>query len=297
MRRAFITGLSGFTGKYLAAELQAAGYEVFGICRQGEPGEKNLSCVDLGDPEAARDLIVRVSPDIVAHLAAVSFVDHKHIEEIYLTNIVGTRNLLQSLSGLENPPNAVLLASSANVYGNTDTDFITENLPPAPANDYAISKLAMEYMAGLYLDRLPIFIVRPFNYTGVGQSLEFLLPKIVDHFSRKAEYIELGNTDISRDFSDVRTVAKSYCRLIERVPTGKIVNICSGRAVSLGEILNIMADISGYKIKVKTNPELIRKNEIKHLRGSNQYLTSLIGKMCQIPLRDTLLWMYQDANH
>ena len=295
MRRALITGLSGFTGSYLATELTAAGYEVFGTSLYPQPQKKNIHRLDLCDLAAVQKVISAVSPTIVAHLAAVSFVDHSNIEEMYKTNIVGTRNLLLALSNLKKVPDAVLLASSGNVYGNSSDKPITEKSLPVPTNDYSISKLAMEQIATLWLDRLPVFIVRPFNYTGVGQSLKFIIPKIVDHFSRGAKQIELGSTDVSRDFSDVRTVAESYRKLIKLAPIGEKINICSGLSVCLNEVLDIMVDIAGYEIQVKENPAFIRKNEIKSLQGSQQLLTNLIGESQQISLRETLLWMYKTS--
>ncbi|MGH8232947.1 MAG: GDP-mannose 4,6-dehydratase, partial [Rhodanobacteraceae bacterium] len=189
-------------------------------------------------------------------------------------------------------PHSVVLASSANIYGNATVEPITEDTPPAPANDYAVSKLAMEYMARLWMDQLPITLVRPFNYTGVGQSGNFLIPKIVAHFRRGEQIIELGNTDVSRDFSDVRDVARAYTAIAEKTPTGETVNICSGQGHSLGEVLALMATIAGYKIEVRVNPAFVRANEVKRLVGSNVRLREITGFTPAIPLEETLRWMY-----
>lgn len=293
--RALVTGLRGFTGHFIAHELKAAGYEVFGTAHIAEPAGEGGVTVDLCDREGLRRVVTDIRPDVVAHLAAISFVAHGDAEAIYRTNVVGTRNLLEALAGLEQAPRAVLLASSANIYGNTPVEVIDESVLPKPANDYAVSKLAMEYMAHLWMDRLPILITRPFNYTGVGQGAQFLLPKIVRHFQRGERVIELGNIDVKRDFSDVRMVARAYAVLLARAPAGEVFNICSGEAHSLEDVLAMMAEIAGYEIKVRVKPAFVRANEVKRLQGDCSKLCKAIGQLDRIPLMETLRWMYANA--
>lgn len=292
MRRALITGINGFTGRYLRSELDAAGYRVFGTAHHGEHVGEDVHAVDLLDRAHLRDVVAEVRPDVVAHLAAISFVAHGDAEAVYRVNVVGTRNLLEALAELKARPRCVLLASSANVYGNASVELIDETVPPAPANDYAVSKLAMEYLARLWTDRLPIVITRPFNYTGVGQPPNFLLPKIVSHFQARAPVIELGNTDVARDFSDVRTVASVYRQLLEVAPAGDVFNVCSGVAYTLGDVLRMMAEIAGYAIEVRVNPAFVRANEVKRLLGSAAKLERAIGALPLVPLEETLRWMY-----
>jgi nucleoside-diphosphate-sugar epimerase len=291
-KRVLITGMRGFTGHYLAQEMSAAGYRVFGTAHGSEAADENVFAVDLCDRKRVAEVIAEVQPHAVAHLAAISFVAHGDAEAIYRTNIVGTRNLLEALAQSQSGPDAVLLASSANIYGNAAVEVIDENVPPSPANDYAVSKLAMEHMAHLWSDRLPITIVRPFNYTGVGQSENFLLPKIVSHFKRGAREIELGNLDVARDFSDVRMVASAYRRLLQSAPAGQTFNICSGTAYTLSQVLDMMAEIAGYALAVKVNPAFVRANEVKRLLGSHAKLMSAVGELSPIPLQQTLQWMY-----
>jgi GDP-6-deoxy-D-talose 4-dehydrogenase len=294
-KRALITGLNGFTGRYLARELEAAGYHVFGTAHGNEALGKDMFAVDLCNREELHRVVADIRPDVVAHLAAISFVAHGDAEAIYRVNVVGTRNLLEGLAALAQCPSAVLLASSANIYGNAAVELIDEAVSPSPANDYAVSKLAMEYMARLWMDRLPIVITRPFNYTGVGQGSQFLLPKIVGHFQRGERVIELGNIDVERDFSDVRMVARAYAALLAKAPAGEIFNVCSGKAYSLKDALAMMAEIAGYEIKVQVNPAFVRANEVKRLQGDVRKLRQVIGDVEAIPLLDTLHWMYANA--
>lgn len=299
MSKILVTGADGFTGRYLAAELQRAGYEVHGLVHKPVAsgkvaGVSALHVADLSDAAGLAAVVHEVQPDKVVHLAAIAFVAHGDIEAIYRTNLVGTRHLLEALAQSKAPLDAVLLASSSNVYGNSVGGVLDENTPPAPANDYAVSKLAMEYVARLYADRLPLITVRPFNYTGVGQAEGFLIPKIVSHVRRRAPLIELGNLDVARDFSDVRNVATLYRRLLEApAAVGQTFNVCSGQAWSLNDVLTMVREISGHDFEVRVNPAFVRQNEVKTLLGSRAKLDAVVGEVPEIALRDTLRWMLE----
>lgn len=289
--RALITGLRGFTGRYLAAELQAHGWEIWGM--GSEPGgeDQRYACVDLLDAEGVRNAVALARPDVVAHLAGVAFVGHGNADAFYRVNLIGTRNLLAALAEAPKKPDCVLLASSANIYGNATGGMLDETTPANPANDYGVSKLAMEYMARLWMDKLPIVITRPFNYTGVGQSTDFLVPKIVSHFRQRARVIELGNLDVSRDFSDVRSVVRAYRLLLQARPAGAVVNVCSGRAHSLREVLDLAQRLSGHSIQVQANPKFMRGNEVATLCGNPGKLLGIIGGWQSVALQETLQWM------
>lgn len=298
MNKVLITGATGFTGHHLASQMASAGYEVIATLSGSAehlPPQINTALVcDLLDSRRLAELVRDVKPDIVAHLAAISFVGHGDVEAIYRTNVLGTRNLLEAIAALETPPRMTLVASSANVYGNADVEVIDEFTPAAPANDYAVSKLAMEYVAKLYAHRLPLVIARPFNYTGVGQSESFLLPKIVSHARRRAPVIELGNLDVARDFSDVRMVVQYYRKLLEcPQAAGKTFNVCSGEAYTLGDVLSMVQELAGHRFDIRVNPAFVRANEVKILRGSRAALDKLVGRIETIPLRDTLRWMLE----
>ncbi|CBJ51877.1 GDP-mannose 4,6-dehydratase [Ralstonia solanacearum] len=300
-RSVLVTGVQGFTGRYLALELHRAGYEVVGLANRAQPvpipGVASMHLCDVLDEAGLIRVMEAVRPDMVAHLAAIAFVTHGDAETIYRTNLQGTRNVLEAASRCAGQLRSVLLVSSANVYGNATEGVIDETALPDPVNDYAVSKLAMEYVARLYRDRLPITIVRPFNYTGVGQSESFLLSKIVHHVRRRAPLIELGNLDVARDFSDVRTVVQVYRRLLEtRAAQGATYNVCSGCAYTLEEVLTMVRGLSRHDFEVRVNPALVREQEVKRLSGSRAKLERVLGPVPHIPLEDTLRWMLDTAD-
>jgi nucleoside-diphosphate-sugar epimerase len=285
-----VTGIEGFTGALMREELESNGYRVVGTTLgHTGPGDYVL---DVESADACKAIVSAIAPDFVIHLAGISFVQSDPAR-LYAANVVGTVNLLDALALAPKVPIKVVLASSANVYGNREGDRITEAEEPRPANHYAVSKWAMEKMAANFYDRLPIIITRPFNYTGVGQSINFLIPKIVSHFARGERHIELGNTDVERDFSDVEMVVQVYRKLLESQSRSVIVNICTGTATSLGSVIAMMEEIAGYRIEVRVNPAFVRPNDIRHLTGDPRAMRAATGEVETRPLRETLESMYR----
>ena len=292
-KRVLITGSEGFTGKYVSAEFTQAGWEVWGAGLQAKPEDAQYLQIDLLQPDSLKPIAEKIKPDVVIHLAAIAFVAESDPNIFYQVNLMGTRNLLDVLANADKPPECTILASSANVYGNSELEVLSEDSPVSPANDYAVSKLAMEYMAKTFMDRLPIVITRPFNYTGVGQNERFLIPKIVKHFKSQAPIIELGNLDVEREFSDVRDIANHYRLIAEQQPVGEILNLCSGLPVSLTDCINTATEITGHTVTVHVNPDFVRPNEVKRLSGNPTKLATTTAAPSPKTFAETLAWMLQ----
>lgn len=289
-----VTGIHGFTGRYLEPLLRQAGYRVVGTTT-GPADTPDCYSLDLRDRKQVNELIHAVRPAAVVHLAALAFVGHGNPDDFYNVNLLGTRNLLAALANEGHALDRVLLASSANVYGNVHEGALDECTPPAPANDYAVSKLAMEHMANLWRDQLPLVICRPFNYTGIGQESRYLVPKIVDHFRCREPVIELGNLDVVRDFSDVRAVAQAYCDLLEVESDDLTMNIGSGRGYSLRKIITSCEQLTGHRIEVRVNPAFQRANEVRTLIGDISRLKNTLPEWCPVDLEQTLAWMLDQS--
>ena len=109
-----------------------------------------------------------------------------------------------------------------------------------------------------------------------------------------ATRIRLGNLEVARDYSDVRFVAEAYCRLLQSPgAVGRTVNVSSGRAYRLDQILDAVAETSGLRLEVEVDPALVRANEVRKLWGDSSLLDQLIGPINRIPLEETLRWMLE----
>ena len=290
-RRALVTGSEGFTGRYVCQALANAGWEVWGSGVTADGSSSPYVRLDVLDPASIRKSLSIAQPDVVIHLAAVSFAAETDFNRYYNVNLIGTRNLLSGLSSMSRPPNQVILASSANIYGNSDQHCIKETCAAKPENDYAVSKVGMEHISRLFRESLNINIVRPFNYTGIGQNPRFLVPKIISHFRRRASSIELGNLDTERDFSDVRDIARYYVCLAETDSDRKIINFCSGQLISLKSILKIATEKTGHLMEVKINPTFVREGEVFRLLGDRNRLAAIAGTEIQFDIDSTIEWM------
>jgi nucleoside-diphosphate-sugar epimerase len=261
-----LTGATGFTGRHFSAMAQALGHEIM-------PLQAKLS-----DRLAIESEVLATAPEAVVHLAAISFVGHADDAEFYAVNVVGTTNLLAALTTLPKPLRCVLLASSANVYGNCLVSPISEIQNPAPINHYAMSKLAMEHMAHTYADRLPIVITRPFNYTGVGQDVNFVIPKLITQYSRRAPMVTLGNLHVEREFNDVHMVCNTYLELLQFGEPGETYNVCSGQPYTLQKVIDTLTLLTGHHLHVEINPTFVRANEVHRLCGDPTKLQTLMAK-------------------
>lgn len=282
-----LTGSAGFTGRFFHESARRAGHEICALS------------ADLTDKAAVSAQVAAIQPSAVVHLAAISFVGHEDESAFYSVNVVGTTNLLSALDNLKTPLDKVLIASSANIYGNCDNSPISEDQSAAPMNHYAASKFAMECMTRTYMERLPIVMTRPFNYTGPGQASHFLIPKLVSHFARRAESIELGNLHVEREFNDVRLVCNAYLSLLTHGEPGEVYNVCSGNPFTLLHVLDTLTKITDHHLKVNVNPAFARANEVHRLYGDPTKLDNLMMRhqstAPNYELSDTLKWMLAEA--
>ncbi len=285
--KVLVTGADGFTGRHFCRHAAMAGYEVQEL-------KSNLL-----DPHSLKDEIFLAQPDFVVHLAAVSFVGSPDQSSFYAVNVIGTTNLLDVIAELPKTPKKVLLASSANIYGNCDISSIDETVAPNPINHYAMSKFSMEKMSLTYANKIDLVITRPFNYTGPGQDVKFVIPKLVECFLNKRPMVSLGNLNVEREFNDVNSVCESYLNLLTYGVSGETYNVCSGVAYSLKFVIDKLSSMTGHSIKVKIDPRFVRSNEVALLKGDPGKLENLLRdssvKLHKSNLESTLSIMLNDG--
>lgn len=295
-RKVFITGLTGFAGYYLSKYLEENGFDVYGTSWPEKIESKKIFWLDLRNGRKLRKILKDIKPDWIFHLAALSHVGEswQKMKGTILTNFLSTLNLLESAYGLPQPPK-VLFVSSAEVYGYVmEKDLpVKENYPANPLNPYALSKLLGEILSSFYNSLgMEILIVRPFNYTGPGQSPKFVCSDFAHQIvmiekGKAPPEIRVGNLKVRRDFSDVRDVIKAFIILMEKGEKGSPYNVCSGKSYSIEEILQTLLKFTEKRIEIIEDEKRFRKADVPDIYGDYSKIEK-IGWKPVIPLEKTL---------
>jgi GDP-4-dehydro-6-deoxy-D-mannose reductase len=305
MPRAIITGLKGFVGPYLAAELRSSGLEPVGISlAEAMPPhpisteEFRIHDVDIRNREAVQKIIAAEHPEFIFHLAAISHVPTSRANPAltYDVNVGGTLNVLEAVR-LSEPRPRVLIVSTGNLYGDHDSgeSGFSETSPVHTKSPYAASKLIGEQLARSYVEEygMDVVIARPFNHTGPGQAPSF----VSSEFSRavaecmvqgKPLHIKTGALEPRRDFSDVRDVVRAYVLLAEKGRSGEIYNVSSGRLTAIGDVIQLLSQVAKREVTTERDPSRIRAREIMRLGGDSSKLRSELGWSPQIPFETTM---------
>ena len=297
-----MTGSSGFVGRWLAPALRERYPQTMITCLNRRPDGRSSAdniIVDLLDAERLTFAIDGLKPDLVIHLAAQSSIGRAHASanSTWVSNVSGSLNLALAVADCA-PRATVLFASTAEVYGASFLGGPASELTPLqPMNAYAKSKALAERM---FADVLPetaqLIIARPFNHTGPGQSSDFVLPSFAGQIARIeagscAAVVAVGNLEAQRDFLDVRDVVGAYLALIEKAPTLPMrfaVNIASGRAWPLSELLEKLRELARIPFVVKVDPARLRRVELPIMTADPSLLKALTGWRLRYPIERTL---------
>ena len=301
--KVFISGATGFVGHHLIDLLSSPKYEIYGTSfpemKAAAPDiKRNIFYLDIRSEKEVYKAINEVQPGWLLHLAAISNVKHswEKKRETLETNLMGTFYLFEAVRKFA-PQARILFVSSSDVYG-----FLSPTEKPLREEDsfhvvnpYAFTKVSGEILSKFYvqIENLDVVIARSFPHTGPGQSPDFVCSDWASQIARIEKglaepVIKVGNLSMKRDFTDVREVVRAYILLMKKGRRGEIYNVCSGRAVSLREILDILLSLSSQKIKVKVDSSKLRKADISFLLGGNQKIREQTSWEPKIPLRQTL---------
>ncbi len=280
---AFVTGGGGFVGRHLVAALDGAAVA---------PTHAEL---DLLEPETVRAAVGAVAPERIFHLAALASVGRSWRDPaaVLRDNLQMTLNVLEAARHAA-PEAAVVIVSSGEVYGPPERLPIDESAPLRPQNPYAVSKAACDLLASQYADAHGLHVVRmrAFNQAGPGQSDEYVVGTISRQVAEAeaegapASVIRTGNPDSARDFIDVRDVVRAYVAAAGLPPDA--YNVCSGRATSVRELVNIARRAAGVEVRHEVDPERRRAHDVPEIRGSSERLRVASGWTPERPLEQTV---------
>jgi GDP-4-dehydro-6-deoxy-D-mannose reductase len=308
--KALVTGAGGFVGQYLVEHLLECGDEVVGAdlragSRQIDLGRGSFEFQELNvcDAEACGRIITEVKPEVIYHLAAVSFVPEaeNNFDRALQANVAGTNNIAR-ICYLLQLGTTIVYVSSAEVYGRVAPGDlpIDERVPLNPANNYSLSKA----MAEMVLQRYAQFgyvravVMRPFNHIGPGQDSRFVVSNFAHQLAQIAKgqvapVLRVGNLEAQRDFSDVRDIVKAY-RLAALKGSG-VYNLCSGQAVSIRSVLDRLIAASGLKVEIERDSSRMRVFELSVLYGSYEKARKELGWAPGVPLDQSLAEIYKSC--
>lgn len=305
MTKILITGAGGFVGTYLIKALQqTSDNEIFAAVYKSTSDIKDLVPADhivegdLTDFTFASHLLETTNPDVVYHLAALSVVSNsvQNAVAIMNSNTAISYNLFEAIK-LHSPSTKIVAICSANEYGSVQdtTKPIDESTPLRPLNPYAVSKVTQEMLALQYhlAHALNVVIVRPFNHTGVGQTTDFVIPRLAEQFAKIEKgiippIIEVGNTDTIRDFTDVRDMVQAYVLAAQLGVSGEIYNIGSGVGYTIAQIIEMLQALSPVKVEIKVNKEFVRSADVPILVADAAKFKSTTGWAPSISLQTTI---------
>jgi GDP-4-dehydro-6-deoxy-D-mannose reductase len=304
--RALITGVTGFVGSHLAEYLLDKGAEVVGTARWRSQTANidhiqdkiQLVECDLRDYASVKRVLTEVQPDQVYHLAAQSFV-HSSWQapaETLTTNILGQLHILEAMRDLKiNPPSMV--ACSSEEYGlvKPEETPIKETNPLRPLSPYAVSKVGQDLLAYQYHQSYGTHVIRTraFNHDGPRRGKVFATSNFAYQISqiekgRAEPVLRVGNLEALRDFTDVRDMVKGYVLAVEKGEPGEVYNLCSGKAHSIQEVVDILLGRAKVKIRVEQDPARIRPSDVPILLGDFSKFHALTGWKPTIPFEQTL---------
>ncbi len=303
--RTLVVGAAGFVGGHLIAELLGGGYSDVSAAKlpserlsEGRSSRVSVHDVDVLDPASVDRLIRAVRPTRLVHLAAQSSVAQSWTDPAatFSLNVNGALHVLDAVRAVV-PACRVLLVGSAEQYGRVRPEDlpVRETCVLAPENPYAVSKMAQEQTARLYVAAygMDILMVRAFNHIGPGQSPAF----VVSGFARQVARIErglqppvvsVGNLSARRDFTDVRDVVRAYALLLEKGRAGEVYNVGQGRSVGVDEVLDALISRCRVPVTVTVDPALFRPVDVPDVVADVTRLQGETGWTPRVPLAKSL---------
>lgn len=302
-----ITGVTGLAGTHLANMLaeELHGVELYGGFEPSNPGNlKGLSGkvetlpLEVLDKDQVRQSVEGISPDVIYHFAAFVSVarSFENPALAFQTNAIGTINLLEAAKSCCRSAK-IMVPGSAEAYGRVDPKDlpITELQPLRPRNPYGLSKASQEMIAQYYQEAfgMNIYLTRSFNYTGPGQPAGFVCSDFANQIAEiergmKGPVISVGNLKAKRDFLDIRDVVRAYRAIVEEGRPGVVYNVCSGRSVSIEEVLETLVRMSHSKISVSADPARLRPVDVPDFVGDNSRLVRETSWRQRIAFADSL---------